>query len=151
MGEFIFHWTAVNAAVTPDVLVLKGGYGLADFIADADAVQAALTLITSVDNSVQINASDRDKHKKAARGRIGQYRAMVLGLLADTPYAQTMPKVPPFESKPSTITRAMDEIANGWSRINTEPIRPGAHAAVSPGGAGDPSGRQPALLHRPGL
>ena len=42
MQEFIDHWTAVNTSISPTVLTLLGGYAVADFTADRDAIDAAL-------------------------------------------------------------------------------------------------------------
>jgi hypothetical protein len=122
MQEFIDHWTAVNAAINPTVLTLKGGFTLATFTTDRTAIQTAITGVETVDNARQIASADRDLKKANAREKIAQYRATVLGVLRGTPYANTLPKLPPFKSNQGVFLKAMDDMANGWSRINTDTI-----------------------------
>ncbi len=122
MQSFIDHWTAVNAAVGPSVLTLKGGYTLATFTTDRTAIQTAITAVETADNARQIASGDRDVKKASSRARIAQYRASVLGVLAGTPYANTLPKMPKFGVNAGTFMKALDDMANGWSRINTDVI-----------------------------
>jgi hypothetical protein len=122
MQQFIGHWTEVNAAIAPSVLTLKGGYTLAMFTADRDAIQSEITGIESVDNDRQITSASRDIKKAGARERLSQYRFTVMGLLAGTPYANTLPLLPRFRANQAMFLKAMDDMANGWSRINTDTI-----------------------------
>lgn len=122
MEEFAFHWAQANAAIAPAVLVLRGGYGLADFVADQATIQSAITAVEDVDNDRQIAQAQRDESKAAHRARLAQYRAIVLGVLAGTPYAETLPLLPRFIANTGEFLEAMDEMANGWNRINTDPI-----------------------------
>jgi hypothetical protein len=122
MDQFIDHWIAVNAAVSPAALLLRGGYTLADFTSDRAALEAAITSIESTDNARQFASADRDLKKASARIRIAQYRSIVLGVLAGTAYPNALPKLPPFSVNTGLFLKAMDDVANGWSRINTDTI-----------------------------
>jgi len=122
MQEFIAHWTDVNTAVAPSVLTLQGGYTLATFTTDRSAIQTAITAVESVDNARQIASEDRDLKKASARVRVAQYRATVTGVLAGTPYVKTLPKLPRFSANQGVFVKALDDMANGWSRINTDAI-----------------------------
>ncbi len=122
MQEFIAHWTDVNTAINPTVLTLKGGYTLANFTTDRAAIDTAITGVETVDNARQIASADRDLKKANAREKIGQYRSIVLGVLAGTPYANTLPKMPRFSVNQGVFLKAVDDMANGWSRINTDVI-----------------------------
>ena len=122
MQEFIDHWTAVNSAVSPAVLTLKGGYTLANFTSDRTAIDAAITNIEALDNARQIADGNRDTGKADARTRIAQYRATVQGVLTGTPYARTLPLLPTFKATQGVFLKAVDDMANGWSHINTDTI-----------------------------
>jgi hypothetical protein len=122
MDEFIDHWTAVNAAVSPAELLLAGGYALTDFSTDRDAIETALTAVQSADNSRQIAAGNRDLKKAALRMRLAQYRAAVTGILAGTAYSKSPPKLPKFTATPGVFRDALDDMANGWNHVNTDTI-----------------------------
>jgi len=122
MQEFIAHWTDVNAAIAPTVLTLKGGYTLAMFTTDRAAIETAITGVETMDNARQIASADRDLKKASAKEKLGQYRSSVLGVLAGTPYANTLPKMPPFRANQGIFLKAVDDMANGWSRINSDVI-----------------------------
>jgi hypothetical protein len=122
MQEFIVHWTHVNSAVSPGVFTLAGGYILADFTADRAAIDAVLTDLEDVDNERQGASADRDRLKGERRDRLSQYRFTVLGLLPGTPYSRTLPLLPRFRANQAIFLKAMDDMANGWGRINTDSI-----------------------------
>jgi hypothetical protein len=122
MDQFVDHWTAVNASVSPAVLTLQGGYLLADFAADRAAIDTAITNVETADNGRQLASADRDLKKGSARSRLGQYRATVTGVLAGTPYVNTLPLLPPFKNPAGPQLKALDDMANGWDRINTDTI-----------------------------
>ncbi len=122
MQEFIAHWTDVNAAIAPTVLTLKGGYTLAAFTTDRTAIETAITGVETVDNARQIASADRDLKKAAHREKLAQYRAIVGGVLPGTPYVNTLPLLPRFSANQGIFLKAMDDMANGWSRINTDTI-----------------------------
>ena len=69
--EIIAHYTDVNAdriANTLTEITLQGGYSLADFTADRDAVDAAITGLIGLENAYQLAAGDRDARRAADRG-----------------------------------------------------------------------------------
>ena len=98
------------------------GYTLANFTTDRTAIDAAITDVEAKDNARQIASSDRDIKKALAREKIAQYRATVTGVLSGTPYVKTLPKLPQFGANQGVFLKAMDDMANGWSRINTDTI-----------------------------
>lgn len=122
MQEFIDHWTAVNASISPTVLTLLGGYAVADFTADRDAIDAAITAIEPADNARQFAAAQRDLQKGVVRPRIFQFRATVLGQLAGTAYAKTLPTMPNFSANQGAHLKVLDDVANGWANINAATI-----------------------------
>ena len=122
MQAFIDHWTAANAAISPTVLTLKGGYALADFTADRDAISAALDAVIVADNGRQAAKADLDLKKNAIRTRLSQLRGMVRGQLPDTKYNAMLPTLPKPESAEGTFVKPFTDAANVWSQINTDTI-----------------------------
>lgn len=122
LEQFIAHWTEVNAAISPSAFTLTGGYGLADFTADRDALVATFTPIIAADNVRQGAAADRDSRKAALRPRMFQFRGAVIGMLAGSKYVNMQPVMPIPRAAESKFLRPFDDMADVWNSINTDTI-----------------------------
>lgn len=125
MDEFLAHWEDVNTelggAPATD-LKLQGNYTRALFLADRDAIDAAITGLVGLENTREIGGQNRDTAKQALVGRMNQFRAILRALLPGTSYAGAAPLVPPFSSAESKFLNPFDDMANLWSKINTDTI-----------------------------
>ena len=123
MQEFISHWTAVNAAlVAPDVLTLAGGYSLANFTTDRAAIQTATTAIEAVDNGVTAAQTDRNLKKAALKLRVEQFRAAIMTQFPGSIYESMLPAAPVISNIETRFLKPFDDVANLWSRVNTDTI-----------------------------
>lgn len=142
MNEFGLHWEDVNTelggAPATD-LKLEGGFTRAMFLLLRDEIQAAITAMEGLDNARQIAADSRDQLKTAVRDRLGQFRAMLRGLLSKSKYAASAPVLPDVSTSESKFLGPFDDAADLWSRINadatiagfTPPLVIGAYALAT--------------------
>ena len=132
MQEFITHWTAVNVDLgAGGPLVLNGPYAVADLTASRTALQTKITAVQAAENSAQQWANERDNRKAPLLARVRQFRAMVQGLLPNSPFVQgllhnspflqALPLLPSFKDSPGDLLKALDDMASLWSNINTSP------------------------------
>jgi hypothetical protein len=121
LNEFLAHWELVNKALGASPLTLPGGYAVAHLTTDRDVLQTLITNIETANNAVQQAAAERDQQLAPLRERLRQFRAFVRGRLAGTVHVPSLPKMPPTHANESIVLRALDDMANGWSRINARP------------------------------
>ena len=125
MDEFLAHWEDVNTelggAPATD-LKLQGNYTRALFLADRDAIDAAITGLVGLENTREIGGQNRDTAKQALVGRLNQFRAILRALLPGSSYAAAAPLVPPFSSAESKFLTPFDDMAHLWSKINADTI-----------------------------
>lgn len=122
MQQFIDHWTDVNAAISPGVMLLEGGFTLANFTAAQAGIQAAITAITAADNNRQITATGRDVKKAALKVRLIQFRGAVASQLADSDFGKAPPTVPTFSAAQGPFMKDIDDMADLWTKINAATI-----------------------------
>jgi hypothetical protein len=122
MQSIIDHWTAVNTAISPTVLTLKGGYALADFTADRTGISDSLDAVIVSDNGRQAAKTDLDTQKSAIRARLSQFRAMVRAQLSSTRYTAMLPTLPVATAAEGAYTKPFTDAANIWQQINTDTI-----------------------------
>ena len=125
MDEFLAHWEDVNTQLggtSATDLKLQGNYTLALFLADRNAIDAALTGLIGLENTREIVSQDRDTAKQALVGRMNQFRAILRALLPGTSYAGAAPLVPPFSSAESKFLNPFDDMSNLWATINAATI-----------------------------
>lgn len=124
MQEFIAHWTQVNATLGAAPLLLRGGYNLANFTADRNALVNAIDAVIPAINTVQGNIVTRDTLKTALKSKIAQFRAAVNAFFPDSRYSRMIPTVPLYAAIESVFLAPFVDIANIWNLINTE-VNPG--------------------------
>lgn len=115
--EFITHWTAVNVDLG-SALVLPGSYAVATLTADRTALQAKITAVETADNAVQLAAGSRDIKKGPLRERVRQFRTMVQSFFKGTEYVFALPNMPKMTFSEGDFLKALDDMANLWTRIN---------------------------------
>ncbi len=118
VSEFYVHWTTVNAALAPSALTLKGGYTLANFTTDRDALQAANDSVTGTLTSNDLTTQQRDIVKNSIRPYLTRFRAAVTNALATTSYARALPTLPPFNSSESKYVEPFQAMYLLWTTIN---------------------------------
>lgn len=103
-------WGKINAdPVIPDFtgpLLLRGGYGLADFLADIEAMRAAFRAVDEADGAVFLGRERRDALLSPLRERMVQYRlALEIEYGDDHPFVLSLPRLyPPRGSTPDSVT-----------------------------------------------
>lgn len=118
IDEFITHWTAVNAFLSPDDFVLLDGYDLATLQLDRAAVAGALSDVQAKLNLRTIASGDRDLKRAAIRGRILQFRSAVRAQLPSSRYLASLPRLPTPSAAPGKWRDALDDMLNLWTTIN---------------------------------
>ena len=121
MDTFIAHWTAVNAALGGNPLVLpEGGPTLALFQAHKTALTSLYQAVESGDNQAQTGAADRDGLRDDLLTRLSQFRTTVTGLLPGSRYAQALPKTPPKTASQGVIVKALQDGLSVWEQIEAD-------------------------------
>lgn len=124
MQEFIAHWTQVNATLGASPLLLRGGYTLANFTADRNALVNAIDAVLPAVNTVQGNSATRDLAKAALKTRLAQFRAAVLAFLPDSKYTRMLPTAPPLGINESRFLTPFIDVTAIWNLLNTD-VNPG--------------------------
>jgi hypothetical protein len=126
IDEFITHWTAVNAFLSPDELTLSDGYDLSSLQIGRTAVAGALSDVQTKLNLRTTAAGDRDLKRAAMRERMVQFRSGVRAQLPGSRYLASLPKLPGFTASPGKWRDVLDDILNLWTTINANsPAVPG--------------------------
>jgi hypothetical protein len=120
IDEFLAHWALVNAALAPSAMILQGGYAVAGLQAERAALAAQLAAVEAANNNLQGASADRDNKIRVIRERMRQFNQSVRGFLPGSQYAAMLPHLPNISAAPGLYTRALDEIAHCWNRINTD-------------------------------
>jgi len=120
IDEFLAHWALVNAALGAAPLILQGGYAIATLLADRTALAAQMAAVEAANNNLQGASADRDNKTTAIRERMRQFNSSVRGFLPGSQYVAMLPNLPNQSAAPGLYTRALDEVAHCWNRINTD-------------------------------
>lgn len=126
-AAFVAHASDVNAARLADgteELIWPGGYRLADFVADRNAVEAKLTDLVGLENTRQLVTDDRDRKRVDMRERLRQFRLAVSLHLKGTTYFQRLPKIPQVVISESKFLRPFDDMDELWSQIDDDESLP---------------------------
>lgn len=73
-------WADIESAPPPGVpvpLLVAGGYGLVDFLADSAALRSVLTGLVGAEQDLSRAIAERDAAWKSAHSRLVQYRGVV--------------------------------------------------------------------------
>ncbi len=120
IDEFIGHWTDVNLALTPD-LILPGGYTAAMLLTDRTALAADITALEAAINTMEGHRTARYNKQPPIRERMRQLSATVKGTFADSDYVgQVQPLVRETAHSGLWII-AMDDMAHLWTTMNATP------------------------------
>lgn len=117
LDDFIAHWTAVNADLTPD-LILAGGYELADLQSDRDDLDDLIIAQVQAENVVEGFRNPRDEMKIALKERFRQLAARIrAGNFSSVPTGQ-LPAQPHVGANHGIWVKACVDYAHIWSLIN---------------------------------
>jgi hypothetical protein len=128
MDEFSAHWDDVNTFLggTPATdLKLQGSYTRALFLADRNAIDAAITGLVGLENTREVAATNRDALRQGLIARLNSFRGMLRALLPNSIYAGAAPLVPPISSAESKFLNPFDDMSNLWGKINADATIPG--------------------------
>ncbi|MEK6257556.1 MAG: hypothetical protein AABP62_02960 [Planctomycetota bacterium] len=128
MDEIALHWALVDAELggTPlTALKLQGLFGLIEFVAAKDALDAFLIGFEDLENAREIGAGTRDNLKGTVRQKFGQFRGMLRAVLPNSKYAAAAPNLPNFGADESKFLAPIDDAASLWLRINADTTIPG--------------------------
>lgn len=120
MQEFINHWTQVNASLGAAPLTLRGGYTLANFTAERNAIIISLNAVIAADNTAQTTASALAIQRAAITPRAIQFRKWVQGYLVGTVYPAALPVAPRPDAVESKFLDPLQDIFNLWTTINAD-------------------------------
>lgn len=128
MDQIAAHWETVNTelggAPATD-LKLAAGYTRANFVAERDALNTAITTLEDLENARQIAAANRDSQKAALRQKLGQFRAMLRAVIPNSKYAGAAQLMPNFGAAESRFLAPFDDMQSLWTRINADTTVPG--------------------------
>ena len=130
------HWQQVNTALGATPLTLKGGYTIANLQTDRNALQAAITALQPLENTLETAQLDRDTRKKAIQARVTPFRNAVRFFALGTPYENALPTSPSFTAIETKFVKALDDTAALWATLNALPAT----------GAGSIAGFTPPLV-----
>ena len=119
LSKFIEHWEAVDNALAPKSLVLRGGYGAAQLTADRDAFDANQQATVVAENSTETAARRRKALRESMRERIRQFRSAIQGDFADTEFASALPTIPLQTAGDAAWSAALTDLSDLWQRLNT--------------------------------
>lgn len=117
---FLTHWTQWNT-VTATNNALPGGFKIGDLQTMRDDLQTAITAVETPRNQLQNAAGARDSKKGPQMERVRQFRARVLGEMGGSQYANSLPRIPSFNSGEGVFLRALDDMQSLWVQINAAP------------------------------
>ena len=126
-SEFEAHWTDVDAdriANSLAAFALPDGFALADLSTAVAAVTAVITSQQSSDNALSIATSGRDAQKEALRDRVIEFRKIVDYRLKGSVYVKSLPDTPLPGASEQKFLRALDDMADLWTRINADSTTP---------------------------
>lgn len=121
IDAFLQHWLDADAAVGPPGIVLVGGYNRAALVTDRATLATKMADLETLINARELAGADRDTRRAAMGERIRQFGAIVRGQFKNTVYRGVAPRVPNSTASGGVWGKALDDMANGWSRINTAP------------------------------
>ncbi len=131
LQEFINHWTAVNATLGNAPLTLKGGYTLANLVADRDEITAAINSVIARNNAAAVASGDLVNLKTAARTRVIQFRKWAAGYLPGTGYVRSLPDTPTPTAVESRFVDPLQTLLSLWTAINEDPTLSGVPLPVT--------------------
>ncbi|MBB6050698.1 hypothetical protein [Armatimonas rosea] len=118
MSRFLEHWFAVNAALAPDALTLRGGYDVAALAADRTTFEANAQAVTQSMNRSETAISRRKALRASLRERLRSFRATVLADFAETEFAAALPLIPSMTANDSLWEQTIHDMADLWARLN---------------------------------
>ncbi len=121
MQEFVTHWTAVNAAISPAVLTLPGSYAVATLATDRTALESAILNVETAINALQNAANDRDIKKDGIRPRLAQFRGLVIAQIGTSNYRKSLPKMPRTDLGEGKYLQPFADMQTLWGQINAAP------------------------------
>ena len=126
-NEFEAHWTNVDAdrvANSLAIFALPDGFALADLTTTVAELVAAITSQESLDNALSIATSGRDAQKLALRNRVIEFRKIVDYRLKGSVYGTSLPDTPLPGASEQKFLRALDDMADLWTRIDADSTTP---------------------------
>ena len=111
LSRFIEHWEALDSALAPKPLVLRGGYSVALLTEDRTVFEESEQAIVDAENTTQTSSSRRKALRESLRERIRQFRAAILGDFADTEFASALPTIPLQTASDAAWTKALHSVA----------------------------------------
>lgn len=118
MNQFAQHWPKVNTALAPSVLKLTAGYALADFLADKQALNDAISAVSPLIIEAAVLSTQRENLKVALVKRATQYRLSVKGLIAGSMFVKSAPQAPKPGDGFDTFFAPLNKIKQDWTLIN---------------------------------
>lgn len=124
MIQFKLHWDQANSALGT-ALLLPGGYDVALFLGDHDAIVAALTNLQDLINDLELAQEDRDVQRENLRDRIINFRQTVESQFPGSRYLRALPDTPPEKASEGKILSPLDDMASLWVKIEADTSLPG--------------------------
>jgi hypothetical protein len=126
IDQFGGHWTAVNAAIDPNVF-LPGNYGSTLFNTDKTNLMAQLDAVEAAINANQLQIALRDMLRASLKERMRQFNQYVRAQFTQSGHANLVPAIPHVTDGEGKWLKAMGDMFNLWTTINAIlPVPPGA-------------------------
>ena len=128
MDEFIAHWTQVNAALTPDLVVglpNQEPVTLATFTALRTTLLGHYQTLTGFLTDKEIARGDIRLRKAALLARFNEFNALLDGYWAGTPYLNARAYAPNLSDGQETFLKPLRDAASLWEKLNQAPAPAG--------------------------
>ena len=122
---FAAHWGAVNAVLGASPLILEGSRTFSTLTGLRSQLAAARTDVEVKRNAHEFARADVEIRTGALLFRMQQVLDAVRAFWSGTPFLGTLPDKPSDTTKGPLIENALDDIADGWLRINAASAPPG--------------------------
>jgi hypothetical protein len=115
--SFENHWSAAQTQVGPGVIVLQGGYTLAQFQIDLAAVTASINGIAGDIVALGVMRGQLEAKRNILRERLRQFRGVACGQLAGTPFVSQVPTLPGSGAVQSRFLEPMEKSLALWKLV----------------------------------
>lgn len=120
--ELMMHWSGVNAALSPRVIELTGGYSRARFLEEAvrfDHMAEEIEAATRDRNRV---GEDLIHYKVAVRKAVERLSYLVPGLADGSAFAKSFPAVPDHRSSEAKFLATVEKVAELWTEHDAQHV-----------------------------
>lgn len=121
MNEFLAHWGQVDAALTPDLVVMapdKTAVGLADFTVLRKTLQGQFQAVIDCLNDKQIARGDIELRKAGLLLKFNEFTGLLDGYWGGTAFINARPYAPSVSDGQEVFLAPMQDMLSLWGKLN---------------------------------